>query len=127
SRRRHTRFSRDWSSDVCSSDLGRVLGDIARNHVIPTAIRYQNLVVKNVSGLKNVFGAEFESIGKEQIAIIKEISLHIEAINSLVEKMTEERKKANALKDIEKQAEAYCNKVKPYFDEIRYHCDKLEL
>ncbi len=106
---------------------GRVLGDIARNHVIPTAIRYQNLVVKNVSGLKNVFGAEFESIGKEQIAIIKEISLHIEAINSLVEKMTEERKKANALKDIEKQAEAYCNKVKPYFDEIRYHCDKLEL
>lgn len=106
---------------------GRVLGDIARNHVIPTAIRYQNLVVKNVSGLKNVFGDEFESIGKEQIAIIKEISLHIEAINSLVEKMTEERKKANALKDIEKQAEAYCNKVKPYFDEIRYHCDKLEL
>lgn len=106
---------------------GRVLGDIARNHVIPTAIRYQNLVVKNVSGLKNVFGAEFESIGKEQIAIIKEISLHIEAINSLVEKMTEERKKANALKDIEKQAEAYCNKVKPYFDQIRYHCDKLEL
>lgn len=106
---------------------GRVLGDIARNHVIPTAIRYQNLVVKNVSGLKNVFGNNFEELGKEQIAIIKEISSHIEAINSLVEKMTEERKKANALKDIEKQAEAYCNKVKPYFDQIRYHCDKLEL
>ncbi len=106
---------------------GRVLGDIARNHVIPTAIRYQNLVVKNVSGLKNIFGAEFESIGKEQIAIIKEISNHIEAINSLVEAMTEERKKANALTDIEKQAKAYCEKVKPFFDEIRYHCDKLEL
>jgi glutamine synthetase len=106
---------------------GRVLGDIARNHVIPTAIRYQNLVVKNVSGLKNIFGAEFESIGKEQIAIIKEISLHIEAINSLVEKMTEERKIANAITNLEQQAKAYCDKVKPYFDEIRYHCDKLEL
>jgi glutamine synthetase len=106
---------------------GRVLGDIARNHVIPTAIRYQNLVVKNVSGLKNIFGASFESIGKEQIAIIKEISSHIEAINSLVEKMTEERKKANILPDIELQAKIYCDKVKPYFDEIRYHCDKLEL
>jgi glutamine synthetase len=106
---------------------GRVLGDIARNHVIPTAIRYQNLVVKNVSGLKNIFGSTFESIGKEQIAIIKEISLHIEAINSLVEKMTEERKQANAITDLEKQAKVYCEQVKPYFDEIRYHCDKLEL
>src|SRR5690606_9113772 len=106
---------------------GRVLGDIARNHVIPTAIRYQNLVVKNVSGLKNIFGSEFESLGKEQIAIIKEISSHIEAINSLVEQMTEERRKANALASVEKQAKAYCEKVKPFFDEIRYHCDKLEL
>lgn len=106
---------------------GRVLGDIARNHVIPTAIRYQNLVVKNVSGLKNVFGNEFESLGKEQIAIIKEISSHIEAINSKVVQMTEERKKANVITDIEKQAKAYCEKIKPFFDEIRYHCDKLEL
>lgn len=106
---------------------GRVLGDIARNHVIPTAIRYQNLVVKNVSGLKSIFGNEFESLGKEQIAIIKEISSHIEAINSLVEQMTEERRKANILSDIELQAKIYCDKVKPYFDEIRYHCDKLEL
>src|SRR5690554_5860215 len=105
----------------------RVLGDIARNHVIPTAIRYQNLVVKNVSGLKNVFGNEYESLGKQQIAIIKEISKHIEAINSLVEQMTEERKKANILPDVELQAKVYCEKVKPFFDKIRYHCDKLEL
>lgn len=106
---------------------GRVLGDIARNHVIPTAIRYQNLVVKNVSGLKNIFGEEFESIGKEQITIIKEISLHIEAINALVVQMTEERKKANSITDIEIQAKVYCESVKPFFDQIRYHCDKLEL
>lgn len=106
---------------------GRVLGDIARNHVIPTAIRYQNTLIENVRGLKEIFGKDFEKIAKEQISLIKEISSHIEGINSNVEDMTEARKKANALKDAQKMAESYCDKVKPYFDVIRGHCDKLEL
>jgi len=106
---------------------GRVLGDIARNHVVPTAIRYQNVLIENVKGLKEIFGKDFEKIAKEQISLIKEISEHIEGINSKVEKMTEERKKANALTSTEKMADAYCDKVKPYFEEIRYHADKLEL
>ena len=106
---------------------GRVLGDIARNHVIPTAIRYQNVLIENVKGLKEIFGSEFEAIGKEQIILIKEISGHIAEINSKVEEMTEERKKANNLEGAEAMAHAYCDKVKPYFDIIRNHCDKLEL
>ena len=106
---------------------GRVLGDIARNHVIPTAIRYQNTLIENVRGLKEIFGKDFESVSKEQIAIIKQISAHIEGINTKVEEMTEERKKANSLTDAQAMAEAYCAKVKPYFDIIRNHCDKLEL
>lgn len=106
---------------------GRVLGDIARNHVIPTAIRYQNTLIENVKGLKEIFGKDFEKIAKEQIGLIKEISAHIEAINSNVEAMTEERKKANALTNAEKMASAYCNQVKPFFEIIREHCDKLEL
>ncbi|WP_026711549.1 glutamine synthetase III [Flavobacterium filum] len=106
---------------------GRVLGDIARNHVIPTAIRYQNTLIENVCGLKEIFGKDFEKIAKEQISLIKEISAHIEGINSNVEAMTEARKKANALTDAQKMAEMYCDKVKPYFDVIREHCDKLEL
>ena len=106
---------------------GRVLGDIARNHVIPTAIRYQNTLIENVRGLKEIFGKDFEKIAKEQISLIKEISSHIEGINSNVEDMTEARKKANALTDAQKMAESYCDKVKPYFDVIRGHCDKLEL
>jgi glutamine synthetase len=106
---------------------GRVLGDIARNNVIPTAIRYQNTLIENVRGLKEIFGIEYESLAKEQIAIIKQISGHIEGINSKVESMTEARKKANALTDAQKMAETYCNTVKPYFEEIRNHCDKLEL
>ena len=106
---------------------GRVLGDISLNHVIPTAIRYQNTLIENVKGLKEIFGTEFEKIAKEQIRLIKEISKHIEGINSKVEEMTNARKKANALSDAQEMADAYCNKVKPYFEVIREHCDKLEL
>lgn len=106
---------------------GRVLGDISKNHVIPTAIRYQNLLIKNVTGLKNIFGADFETIAKEQISLIKEISKHIEGINSKVEEMTNERKVANTITDAQEMAEVYCDKVKPYFEIIRNHCDKLEL
>jgi len=106
---------------------GRVLGDISLNHVIPTAIRYQNTLIENVKGLKEIFGSEFEKIAKEQIRLIKEISVHIEGINSKVEEMTNARKKANALTDAHEMADSYCNKVKPFFDIIREHCDKLEL
>ncbi|MGQ3676896.1 glutamine synthetase III family protein [Tenacibaculum discolor] len=104
----------------------RVLGDIARNHIIPIAIQYQNTLIENVRGLKEIFGNNFEKYANEQIDLIQKISNHIAEINSKVEDMIEERKKANKLEG-QKNADAYCNKVKPYFDEIRYHCDKLEL
>jgi len=106
---------------------GRVLGDIARNHVIPTAIKYQNTLIENVRGLKEIFGKDFEKIAKEQIALIKEISTHIEEIHRNIDEMISERKKANNLDNTEKMAAAYCNKVKPYFEIIREHSDKLEL
>jgi glutamine synthetase len=106
---------------------GRVLGDIARNHVIPTAITYQNKLIQNVQGLKDIFGKDFEKYAQEQINLIKEISGHIEAINAQVTEMTEERKKANNIESVEKKAKAYCDKVKPYFETIRYHADKLEI
>ncbi|AEW85130.1 glutamine synthetase type III [Flavobacterium columnare NBRC 100251 = ATCC 23463] len=106
---------------------GRVLGDIARNHVIPTAIRYQNILIENVKGLKEIFGSDFQNVAKEQIGLIKEISEHIEGINKNVDQMIEERKKANNLDSSEAMAHAYCDNVKPYFDVIREHCDKLEL
>lgn len=105
---------------------GRVLGDIARNHVIPTAVGYQNTLIENVSGLKEIFGKDFKKLAAEQIDLIEKISKHIAGINSKVNAMIEERKKANKMSG-QRAAEAYCNKVKPYFEEIRYHCDKLEL
>ena len=105
----------------------RVLGDIARNHVVPTAIRYQNTLIENVTGLKEIFGAKYRETAKEQIELVKNISGHISEINSLIDELIDNRKKANKLSDVEAKATAYCNKVKPFFDKIRYHCDKLEL
>lgn len=105
----------------------RVLGDIAGNHIVPTAVRYQNMLIENVKGLKEIFNNDFEEHAKEQIKLIKGISEHIEAIHFTVEEMINARKKANNLKDAVKKAEMYCNEVKPFFEEIRYHCDKLEL
>ena len=105
---------------------GRVLGDIARNHVIPVAIKYQNTLIENVKGLKEIFGSKFQKNATEQIDLIEKISTHIAAINSKVELMTDERRKGNKLKG-QKAADAYCKHVKPYFEEIRYHCDKLEM
>ncbi|QLE00404.1 glutamine synthetase III [Galbibacter sp. BG1] len=106
---------------------GRVLGDIARNHVIPTAIRYQNTLIENVKGLKEVFGNDFKKLAPEQLDLIEEISNHISEINSKVKAMIDERKNANKLEKAQLKAEAYCEKVLPYFEQIRYHCDKLEL
>lgn len=105
----------------------RVLGDIARNHVVPTAVRYQNTLIENVRGLKEIFGDAYQEVASEQIGLIRHISEHIKVIHSTVEAMIEARKHANHLATFVERADAYCNEVKPFFDEIRYHCDKLEL
>ena len=105
----------------------RVLGDIARNHVVPTAVRYQNTLIENVRGIKEIFGDAYQEVASEQIELIRHISEHIKVIHSTVEAMIEARKRANHLATFVERADAYCNEVKPFFDEIRYHCDKLEL
>ncbi|WP_458629061.1 glutamine synthetase III family protein [Winogradskyella sp. PC D3.3] len=105
----------------------RVIGDIARNHIVPTAVRYQNILIENVTGLKTIYGERFKDFAKAQLVLIEQISGHIEAINDTVTKMTDMRKESNKQTSLEKKADGYSNKVKPLFDEIRYHCDKLEL
>ena len=106
---------------------GRTLGDIARNHVIPTAVKYQNILIDNVKGLKEIYGKDFKKYASEQLILIADISQRIKAINSGVTTMTNARKKANIVTDTTKKATVYCKEVKPLFDDIRYHCDKLEL
>lgn len=103
---------------------GRVIGDLALNHIIPTAVAYQNKLIENAKGLKDI-GLDKEA--KATIEIIKEISKHIATITNDVEAMTEERKKCNAMEKSPERAKAYCEKVKPFYDTIRYAVDKLEL
>ncbi|HBX50151.1 MAG: glutamine synthetase [Bacteroidetes bacterium RIFOXYA12_FULL_35_11] len=105
----------------------RVLGDLAINHIIPTALKYQSLLLDNVSKVKELFGNEYIKIAATQINSIQEISAHIAAINKKVHNMIEARKKANVIEDEFKHALAYSEKVKPFLDDIRLHVDTLEL
>jgi glutamine synthetase len=104
---------------------GRVIGDLAGNHILPAAIRYQNVLIQNIRGLKEV-GIPAEAY-TAQFKVLTEISEHINKVQKLTEEMTEARKDANALLSSREKAIAYCDKVRPYFDEIRYSVDKLEL
>jgi glutamine synthetase len=103
----------------------RVLGYIATNHVLPAAITYQNTLIQNVTGLKQV-GLP-ESAYKAQLNLVEVISNHIQQINDNVEAMIDARKRANDEPDTHKRAHMYCHEVKPYFENIRYSADKLEL
>jgi len=105
----------------------RTLGDISRNHIIPTAINYQNTLIENVRGLKEIYGNDFKKHATEQMSIIERISEHVAAINSGVTSMISSRKKANEINDPHKKAIEYSKKVLTKMDLIRYHCDKLEL
>ena len=105
----------------------RTLGDIARNHIIPTGIKYQNILIENVKGLKEIYGSAYEKHAAVQLKIIERISGHIEAISDGITKMIDTRKASNSIEDKFEKAQAYCLKVLPFLNEIRYHCDKLEL
>jgi len=104
----------------------RIMGELATSHILPPSIKYQNTLIQNILGLKEV-GLK-ESAYANQKVILEKISEHIGKISELVEKMIEARKISNAISDTRTKAIAYNSQVKePFFDEIRYHADKLEL
>ncbi len=105
---------------------GRVFNELVYNHIIPSAIEYQNIVIKNVIGLKEIYGVVHKELAVGQLNILEQIAEHILALKKKTDAMTSTRKSANKLSDTYKKATAYCENVKPYFDEIRYHSDKLE-
>ena len=106
----------------------RIIGDLAQNHIIPTAFKYQNILIENVKGLKETFSdADFKKFSDVQLKMIAEISEHVSIIKTSVDKMIEERKKANKIENAKNKSLAYSNNVKSYFDIIRYNVDKLEL
>jgi len=105
----------------------RVLGDLSINHIVPTAVKYQNRLVQNVLGLKQIYGDEYTQLAGNRIELIKEISDHVTAIKNGVNEMVDARKVANKMEDEKEKSKAYSKKVFPFLDKIRYHIDKLEL
>jgi len=104
----------------------RIMGELATSHILPAAIRYQNLLANNIKGLKDCGLAEPSFANQKQI--LEKISEHISKTSDLVEKMIEARKVANNISGTRDKAIAYQSQVKDiFFDEIRYHVDKLEL
>ena len=103
----------------------RVIGELASTYILPAAIKYQNVLIKNIKGLKEIGFEESNYASQKQIAL--KISEHINVINTRVKEMIEARKVANAIENTREKAIFYCDNVKKYFDEIRYHVDKLEL
>ena len=103
----------------------RIMGDLAINHILPAAIGYQNKLIKNITGLKAA-GLP-ETAYASQLDILKELSEHVQIVYSKVDAMVEARKIVNNMTDTRTKAIAYCTQVKEtFFDEIRYHVDKLE-
>ena len=124
----HARCQVDMQSYISEIQIeSRTLGDMSLNHIIPTAIRYQNILIKNVKGIKEIFGEKFKSRANDQLIILEEISDHIKKIINGVDQMVLARKNANKIEDVNKKAMAYAKTVIPYLNEIRDHCDKLEL
>ena len=128
SRELSARYQVDLEAYVSTLQIeSRTLGDMARNHVIPTAIRYQNLLIENIRGLKEIYVEKFKVHAGEQLLILEQIAAHISEINEGVTKMINARKAANSKEDYLQKAVQYAQTVLPYLESIRYHCDKLEL
>jgi glutamine synthetase len=105
----------------------RVLGDLVINHIVPTAVKYQNTLMENVLNLKAIFGDGYEKLSGNRTELIKEISDHITIMKAGVNEMIEARKVANKLEDEREKARQYADTVAPFLNKIRYHIDKLEL
>jgi glutamine synthetase len=106
----------------------RILGDLAINHIVPIAIAYQTTLIENVKGLKEIFSEEeYKELAGARLKLIKKISEHISTIKEQVNEMIEARKVANHIEHARDKAYAYEQTVRPYFESIRVHIDKLEL
>ncbi|MCC6288747.1 MAG: glutamine synthetase III [Chitinophagaceae bacterium] len=104
----------------------RIMGELCTSHILPSVIKYQNILINNIKGLKDV-GLP-EASYANQLQILEKISEHISAVADGVEQMIEARKVVNKIDNTRTKAIAYQSQIKDtFFDKIRYHVDKLEL
>lgn len=106
----------------------RVLGDLTVNHIIPTAIKFQNSLIQNVVGIKELFGPdEYKVMSERQLIAIRKISRYIEDLRADFHLLVEARKEANIIESYSERAQAYSSTVLPYMEKMRVIADKLEM
>ncbi len=105
----------------------RILGDICLNHVIPAAVRYQNVLIENVKGIKDIFGDDYMNFCSSEIDTLKKISFHMNNLSADVVRLVDARKKANRIEGIGERAKTYSHEVKDMMDKVRYSADHLEM
>jgi glutamine synthetase len=104
----------------------RIMGELCTSHIVPSAVKYMNVLISNIKGLKEL-GLNSSAVAN-QMQILEKLTEHVNKVSDLVEKMIEARKVCNNMSDTRTKAIAYQSQVKdPFFDKIRYHVDKLEL
>ena len=105
----------------------RVIGDMCLNHVIPAAVKYQNILIENVKGMKDIFGEESVELCASEMATLKSISMYINKLSADVESLVNARKKANVIEDVAERAKMYSHEVKDMMEEVRKSADNLEM
>ena len=105
----------------------RVIGDICLNHVIPASVKYQNVLIENIKGMKDIFGPAYVDYCGSEIETLKQISLNINNISRDVDALVEARKKANRVENIAQRAKMYSHEVKDMMDKVRESADSLEM
>lgn len=105
----------------------RIMGDICLNHVIPAAVRYQNVLIENVRGMKEIFGDAYIDLCSSEIETLRKISAYINNVSADVDALVEARKMANRIQDIAQRAKVYSYDVKEVMDKVRMSADNLEM
>ena len=105
----------------------RIIGDMCLNHVIPAAVRYQNILIENIKGIKEIFGEGYMQFCSAEVETLKKISTYINNVSEYVDQLVEVRKKANRIADISDRAKVYSKDVKDMMDKVRIGADNLEM
>ena len=105
----------------------RIIGDMCLNHVIPAAVKYQNVLIENVNGIREIFGKGYLEFCSAEIETLKKISTYINSISIYVDQLVEARKKANKVEDMAVRARMYSHEVKDMMDKVRENADNLEM
>ena len=105
---------------------GRILNEMVYNQILPSALHYQKNLAETLAGMKSVYGNDFQKHAEGATEILELVSGHISGLKSQTDAMVQARREANALEDVRKKAHAYSEKVKPFFEKIRHHSDRLE-